>query len=385
MFGNEIELVFTNEGYAMNTKGKYFHANLLTLAVFAALYPTIGSATNIMYQNGGEHNINDLNAPDCLYVQNNTTVNGGAITVNARTGVESGSTLNAKTLNTQTILLDGGSTITTGSLTLADNAEIYNRSKLIIKDGVFKASGSNTVFIKSGSTLAKDELGAALDRIELASNKILESEVDLNTGYFTGGYRGRNGTTFHVSKNADMTAGIDLKDGSAFIAEGDITYGMGYNFVGSGAKGMIKAGGNIVFNGKGTFADKNSELLVYANKFILNNSAPNTAGHHNVYGEIHVNEVVADSITNSNFWNGLNVEKLTLRNSTKGNFQVGASSTIGTLTVEEGSQNTIETYSSSSATKTKMAIESLVVGKNATAGFTVTADGSSPNIGTHEL
>ena len=63
MFGNEIELVFTNEGYAMNTKGKYFHANLLTLAVFAALYPTIGSATNIMYQNGGEHNINDLR--DC--------------------------------------------------------------------------------------------------------------------------------------------------------------------------------------------------------------------------------------------------------------------------------------------------------------------------------
>ena len=385
MFGNEIELVFTNEGYAMNTKGKYFHANLLSLAVFAALYPTIGSAANIMYQNGGEHNINDLNAPDCLYVQNNTTVNGGAITVNARTGVESGSTLNAKTLNTQTILLDGGSTITTGSLTLADNAEIYNGSKLIIKDGVFKASGSNTVFIKSGSTLAKDEQGAALDRIELASNKILESEVDLNTGYFTGGYRGRNGTTFHVSKNADMTAGIDLKDDSAFIAEGDITYGGGFNFVGSGAKGKIKAGGNIVFNGKGTFADKNSELSVYANKFILNNSAPNTPGNHNVWGEIHVNEVVADSITNSNFWNGLNVEKLTLRNSTEGNFQVGASSTIGTLTVEEGSQNTIETYSSSSATKTKMAIESLVVGKNATAGFTVTADGSSANIGTHEL
>lgn len=77
MFGNEIELVFTNEGYAMNTKGKYFHAKLLTLSVFATLYPTIGSAANIMYQNGGEHNINDLNAPDCLYVQNKTKVNVG--------------------------------------------------------------------------------------------------------------------------------------------------------------------------------------------------------------------------------------------------------------------------------------------------------------------
>lgn len=292
--------------------------------------------------------------------------------------------MTANSITTGTFLIDGESTLKTNSFTLTDNGQITGNSKLIITDGIFKSNGPNTITIGEGSVLAKDENGTALDKIVLAKGQVLDSSADLKVGYFTGAYRGKNAATFHVGGNVDMTGTIDLQDGSVFEADGDITYEGGYNFVSNTANGVIRAGGNIVFNGKGTFAGNNAQLTVYANKFILDNASPNQAGNHNIYGDIHVKEVIANSITNSNFWQGLNVEKLTLKNSTGGNFQVGASSTIGTVTVEAGSKNTIETYSSSAYTKTKMTIGTLNVGNNATAGFTVTA-ANATNLGSHDL
>ena len=372
----------------MNAGFSNFPTKLLALSVLMALSPTVALANNIHYNDGGVHEIDDVSTTDSFYVQNSTKVTAKDLKVGTgvtqRVGVEGGSTLTANSITTNAFLISGGSTLKTNSFTLADNGQIKENSKLIITDGILKSSGPNTITIGAGSVLAKDENGTALDRIELAKGQVLDSSADLAVGSFTGAYRGKSGATFHVAGDAAMTGTIDLQDGSVFVADGDITYGGGYNFVSNNANGEIRAGGDIVFNGKGTFANKDAKLTVYANKFILNNASPNEAGNHNIWGDIHVKEVIADTITNSNFWNGLNVETLTLRNSTNGNFQVGASTTIGTLTVEEGSQNTIETYSTSAETKTKVSIGTVNVQKNAVAGFTVTADNAA-NLGTHEL
>lgn len=372
----------------MNAGFSNFPTKLLALSVLMALSPTVALAANTHYQDGGSHEIGDFSTTDSFYVQNSTKVTAKDLKVGTgvtqRVGVEGGSTLTANSITTNAFLISGGSTLKTNSFTLADNGQIKENSKLIITDGILKSSGPETITIGAGSVLAKDENGTALDRIELAKGQVLDSSADLAVGSFTGAYRGKAGVTFHVGGDAAMTGTIDLRDGSVFVADGDITYGGGYNFVSNTANGEIRAGGDIVFNGTGTFANKDAKLTVYANKFILNNASPNEAGNHNIWGDIHVKEVIADTITNSNFWNGLNVETLTLRNSTNGNFQVGASTTIGTLTVEEGSQNTIETYSTSAETKTKVSIGTVNVQKNAVAGFTVTADNAA-NLGTHEL
>ena len=339
---------------------------------------------NTHYMDGDEHTIGNFSTTEAFYVQNNTKVSAENIEATVKVGVEGGSSLTANSITTGTFLINGGSTLKTNSFTLTDNGQITGNSKLIITDGILKSNGPNTITIGEGSVLAKDENGTALDRIELAKGQVLDSSANLKVGSFTGAYRGKNGATFHVGGNVDMTGTIDLQDDSKFVADGDITYEGGYNFVSNTANGVISADGDIVFNGKGTFAGNNAHLTVYANRFILNNASPNQAGNHNIYGDIHVKEVIADSITNSNFWQGLNVETLTLRNSTGGNFQVGASSNIGTVTVEAGSKNTIETYSSSADTKTKMTIGTLNVQNNATAGFTVTA-ANAMNLGSHDL
>ena len=369
----------------MNVVSSNFQIKLLALSVLMALSPTVTLANNTHYMDGGVHEIGDFNTAESFYVQKSTKVTAGALEVGSVVGVESGSTLNANSIKTTTFLISDGSTLKTNSFTLANNGTIKGESKLIITDGILKSSGPDTITIGAGSVLAKDENGTALDRIELAKGQVLDSSADLTVGSFTGAYRGKTGVTFHVKGNADMTGTIDLQEGSVFVADGDVTYGGGYNFVSNTANGEIRAGGDIVFNGKGTFASKDAQLTVYANKFILNNASPNEAGNHNIYGDIHVNEVIADTITNSNFWDGLNVETLTLRNSTNGNFQVAASTTIGTLTVEEGSTNTIETFTQSSETKTKMTIGTVEVQENAVAGFTVTAADNAANLGTHEL
>ena len=369
----------------MNVVLSNFQIKIVALSVLMVLSPTVALSNNTHYMDGNVHEIGDFSTNEAFYVQNNTTVSAKDIEATVKVGVEGGSSLTANSIKTNTFLIGGGSTLKTNSFTLADNGQITGNSTLIITDGILKSNGPNTITIGEGSVLAKDENGTALDRIELAKGQALDSSADLKVGSFTGAYRGKNGVTFHVGGDVAMTGTIDLEDGSKFVADGDITYGGGYNFVSNTANGVIRAGGNIVFNGKGTFASKDAHLTVYANKFILNNASPNQAGNHNIYGDIHVKEVIADSITNSNFWQGLNVETLTLRNSTEGNFQVGASSTIGTVTVEEGSQNTIETFSSSADTKTKMTIGTLNVRNNATAGFTVTAITDATNLGSHDL
>ena len=369
----------------MNVVLSNFQIKIVALSVLMVLSPTVALSNNTHYMDGNVHEIGDFSKIEAFYVQNNTTVSAKDIEATVKVGVEGGSSLTANSIKTNTFLIGGGSTLKTNSFTLADNGQITGNSTLIITNGILKSNGPNTITIDEGSVLAKDENGTALDRIELAKGQVLDSSAALKVGSFTGAYCGKNGVTFHVGGDVAMTGTIDLKDGSKFVADGDITYGGGYNFVSNTANGVIRAGGNIVFNGKGTFASKDAHLTVYANKFILNNASPNQAGNHNIYGDIHVKEVIADSITNSNFWQGLNVETLTLRNSTKGNFQVGASSTIGTVTVEEGSQNTIETFSSSADTKTKMTIGTLNVRNNATAGFTVTAITDATNLGSHDL
>lgn len=365
----------TDSPKAFNTK-----LSLIAIAVASCCaYPAM--AQNIHYQDGGEHSIEDVKTAVSFYVQKKTTVTAKNIEVTGssqqqRVGVQGGSTLNAGSIVTQGLLVDGASTIKTGSLTLTSGGEVNDNSKLIISDGIFKSTGVNRVYIRSGSKLLKDEKGTALDKIEI--NSVLESEVDIQAGSFKGAYVGKKGVVFNVANNVDLTGTVDLQEGAQLIAGGDITYGNGNNAVSNTSKGTIKAGGNIVLNGTAFFGGESSDLEVYADKFILNN------GGQQIYGNVHANEVVADGITNSNFWNGLNIEKVTLKNSERGNLQVGASSKIGTLIVEKGSTNTFETYTKSSDTKTKIEVASLVVEDGATLGLTVTG-ASADVIGSHEF
>lgn len=248
----------------MNAGFSNFPTKLLALSVLMALSPTVALANNIHYNDGGVHEIDDVSTTDSFYVQNSTKVTAKDLKVGTgvtqRVGVEGGSTLTANSITTNAFLISGGSTLKTNSFTLADNGQIKENSKLIITDGILKSSGPNTITIGAGSVLAKDENGTALDRIELAKGQVLDSSADLAVGSFTGAYRGKSGATFHVAGDAAMTGTIDLQDGSVFVADGDITYGGGYNFVSNNANGEIRAGGDIVFNGKGTFANKDAKL-----------------------------------------------------------------------------------------------------------------------------